>query len=287
MRISVLMLMTLTAATIAQAQRSLPFCQFLDGAEAPSWEAHVSHTTDARVEAPEGRDVAIWSVGGGGGLYYWRTGSGELDLTGAYDLRAFDGSGGIALPDYAAALRLNAAFVMRNWDGSALRITAMPGIYSDLEDISFEDLGLPVEVAGIQAFNPQVSGLIGVALYPGFIRAFDPRFGIRYAPDETLRVDLMYPESRVIFRPAAVELYAGLRHDAVNEFRLEEDDSRRRMALRETRAFTGVAWLLNDVLRMSVELGYAFNREVDFDKNAPGRDLEEAWQVRLGIGGAL
>ena len=286
MRIAACMFALCFAAQV-HAQSSLPYCQFLDGEQAPAWRVNVGYTGESRVEAPGGGDVAVWTVGGGGGLYYWRTDAGEIDLTGAYDLWSFDGNGGIDLPDRAAALRLNTAFLLRNWDGSALRVTAMPGLYSDLEDISFEDFGLPIEVAGIQAFNPQMSGLIGVAIYPGFDRAFDPRFGIRYAPAESMRIDLMYPESRVTFRPDALEFFGGLRHDAVNEFRLEEDDPRRRFALRETRAYLGAAWPLGDVLRMSAEVGYALNREVDFDKNAPGRDLEEAWFIRVGLGGAL
>jgi hypothetical protein len=271
----------------APAQQSWPFCQILDGAEEPAWTAYLDFTGPGRVETEGGRDVALWNLGGGGGIYYWRTGAGDVDLTGAYDLFVWDGSGGIDLPDRTAALRLRADYVARNWDGSALLVGIRPGIYSDLEEVSFESVYVPIEAWGIQAFNPQISGLIGVAVYPGFDRAFDPRFGVRVAAAESVRVDLMYPESRVIFRPADWEMFGGLRHEAVNEFRLGDDDPRKMIAYRETRAYLGTAWPVGDLFRMQAELGWSFNREVDFKREASGRDIEDAWYVRIGIGGAL
>lgn len=275
------------AAPAVLAQSSAPFCQILDGAEDQAWTAGLGYTAPSKIEAPDGGDVALWSLNGGGGLYYWRTGTGDMDLSGAYDIWAIDGSGGIKLPDRVAALRLDFSFVKRDSNGSALQFDLYPGIYSDLEDVSLEDLYLPFQVLGIQAFNPQISGLIGVAIYPGFDRSFDPRFGIRYAPVESVRLDLMYPESRVTFRPDILELYAGVRHDAVNEFRLEENDPRDSFAFRETRMYVGAAWPLNDLLRFNVELGYAFNREVDFDRNESSRDWGDAVSLRVGIGGPI
>ncbi len=270
-----------------QAQRPWPYCQILDGTEAPAWRAYADYTGAGRVKTDGGRDIAVWTLGGGGGLYYWRTGAGDIDLAGEYDLRFWDGSGGIALPNRTAALRVRADYVARNWDGSALLIGIRPGIYSDLEELSFDSLYMPVEVLGIQAFNPRISGVIGVAIYPGFDRAFDPRFGVRMAAAERVRVDVMYPESRVIVRPDDWELFAGLRHDAVNEFRLEDDDARKMMAYRETRAYVGTAWPVGDLFRMQAEAGLSFNREIDFKREAPGRDVEDAWYIRIGIGGAL
>ncbi len=273
--------------THAHAQQSWPYCQILDGTEAPAWQADVEYTAKGQVSGDGGSDVSVWNIGGGGGLYYWRTSAGDIDLTGAYDVWFWDGNGGIALPDRTAALRLRADYIVRNWDGSALRVGIKPGIYSDTEELSFDSIYVPFEVLGIQAFNPRVSGLIGVAIYPGFDRVFDPRFGVRMAAADSVRVDVMYPESRVTFRPDDWELYAGIRHDAVNEFRLEEDDARKQFSFRETRAYFGSAWPAGEALRMEAEVGIAFNREVDFKREAPGRDIEDAWYIRIGIGGAL
>jgi hypothetical protein len=272
---------------LAQAQETKPFCQILDGTEEPAWMAYLDYTGPSRVKVEGGKNVSRWNVGGGGGLYYWRTGVGDVDLAGAYDFYFWDGSGGIDLPDRTVALRLGADYVARYWDGSALLVGIRPGIYSDTEEISIDSFYVPIEALGIQAFNPQISGVIGAAIYPGFDRAFDPRFGVRVAAAESIRVDLMYPETRVIFRPADWEFFGGLRHEAVNEFRLEDDDPRKMIGYRETRAYIGGAWAIGDAVRMQAEVGWNFNREVDFKREASGRDIEDALSVRIGIGGGL
>lgn len=275
------------AASVSLAQSDPPYCQILDGTEEAAWAANFSYTAAAKVKAPEGNDVSMWSFAGGGGLYYWRTENGGWDLSGAYDVSFLDGSGGIKMPDRLVALKLGVSYVVRNSQGSALKVDLFPGIYSDVEDLSGKDLFLPLQVSAIQAFNPQISGLIGLAVYPGFQRTFDPRFGVRYAPIDDVRIDLMYPESRITYRPDELEFYAGIRHDAVKEFRLKDSDSRDSIALRETRALLGAAWPLSDILRMSVEVGYVINREIEFDHNAADHDWKEAAYFRVGLGGSI
>lgn len=288
MRISrVLIVAMIAAAPSSFAQSSAPYCQILDGTESPAWTAKFGYTANAKIKAPEGHNVSTWSLGGGGGIYYWRTSAGDFDLTGAYDVSVFDGSGGINMPDHVAALRLDLAYVTRDVNGTALKVDVYPGIYSDMKDVSLEDFYLPFQVLAIQSFSPQVSGLIGLAVYPGFDRWFDPRFGIRAAPSENWRVDLMYPESRVTYRPDALELYASLRHNAINEFRLKESDKRGSIEFTDTRAALGAGWQLNDLLKVNVEAGYAFGREVMFDHKAPDRDWRSAPYFSVGIGGPI
>lgn len=287
-RIKVLALLALGwVAAQASAQTTYPYCQIVDGTEIPAWIAAADYTASSRVEGDGGKDVAVWHIGGGGGLYYLRTEYGDVDFTGWYDIWAWDGSGGINLPDQTAALRLRADYTYRTMAGTALRVGLKPGFYGDLGEVSFDSFFLPFEVLAIQSFNPQISGAIGIAVYPGFDRVFDPRFGVRIAPVEEMRVDVMYPESRVTYRPAIWEVYAGVRHEAVNEFRLEEDDPRDLFGVRETRAYVGGAWPVNDVVRMLAEIGMAFNREFDFKNRAPSRDIEDAWFIKIGVGGAL
>lgn len=283
-----LALVPLLWSGISLAQHSYPYCQILDGTDYPAWRVRAAYVSSAEVDVEEGKDVAIWKVDGGGGIYFWRTEVGEIDLTGDYELRAWDGSGGINLPNQTAVLRLRTDYIYRRWDGSAVRLSVMPGFYTDVDEWSFDSFFIPLEVTGIQAFNPQISGLLGLAVYPGFERAFDPRFGVRFAPIEEVRIDLMYPESRVVFRPVEEwETFAGIRHEAVNEYRLPDSDGRRLLAYRETSLYAGVAWPVFEGVRATAELGYVFNREVDFARGATARDIDEAWMIRFGLVGDL
>lgn len=285
------MLATVCGAALAGAavaEEQYPYCQILDRVDEPAWQAHVGYVGQARVRDPHGQDVSMLNFKGGGGLYYWRTDAGDVDLSGAYDFTAFDGSGGVDLPNQVAALRLDAAYTWRQWDGSAVKVDLYPGVYSDLEDIGFDDLYMPFQVLGIQAFNPQLSGVFGVAIYPGFARSFDPRFGVRYAVSDELSVDLMYPESRVTYHPAAQwDVYAGLRNNPVAEYSLEDGDPRDAFQYDEARMYVGVNAPVNDLMRVMAQLGWTISRSVDFDRVQPARDVEDAFFVSLGVGGTL
>lgn len=281
-------LIALAAAAVARAQDPYPPCQLLDRVDEPAWQVHAGYVDDARVRDPNGRNVRMVEVSGGGGLYYWRTDAGDIDLSGLYDIDLFDGSGGVDLPDRVGALRLDAAYVLRQADGSALKVDLYPGVYSDLRDPGVDDVYVPFQVVGIQAFNPQLSGLLGVAIYPGFDRVFDPRFGIRWALTDEVSLDVMYPESRVLYRPAANwDLYAGVRSDPVAEYHLEDDDPRDTFRYEEARLYAGINAPVNDVLRVMAQAGWVFNRSVDFGRVQPERDVEDSLYVRVGVGGSL
>lgn len=276
------------ASTPVLAQQDFPYCQILDRVDEPAWQARLGWVADADVEAPTGKEFGQQKVSGGGGLYYWRTSLGDIDLAGAYDVTFYDGGGGIDLPDRTAALRLDAGSVWRWWDGSAVKVNVYPGIYSDLRDPGFEDLAVPFQVLGIQAFNPQVSGVLGFAIYPGFDRSFDPRFGVRVAASDQLSVDVMYPESRVLFRPAVNwDLYAVLRNEAVAQFQLEDDDPRDSFRSEETRVYVGLNAPVSAELRAMGRLGWVMNRSVDFGRAQAARDVGDAFFVELGVGGTL
>ena len=44
---------------------------------------------------------------------------------------------------------------------------------------------------------------------------------------------------------------------------------------------------LAGVLRLRAEVGYVFQRSVDFSRSEPNRSVEEALMVGLGLSGAL
>ncbi len=274
-------------AVAAGGQSTFPFCQIVDGTDYPAWDVEATYTAPADVRSDAGRNIAFWALRGGGGLFYRATGSGDVSLGGRYDVWFADGGGGVALPDALAALRLEAGWTLRWWDGRALQLTLRPGLYTDAADWSSKDVFYPFEALGIRAVNPRVSALLGLAVYPGFDRAFDPRFGFRYAPADSIRLDLMYPETRLTYRPMDWEVALGVRHEAVREFRLEESDPRRLVALRDTRIYLAAAWTAAGALRVTAEAGRVLNREIDFERVETVLDVEDSWYVQLGVGGVL
>jgi hypothetical protein len=278
-------MLALLAAGSAQAQGEYPFCQILDRVEEPAWDVRGSYTLNADVK-PSGESLGYLGLRGGGGFGYYRTAVGDLDLTGAYDVMLFTDDGGLELPNALGALNLKAAFTFRNADGQALRLSAAPGLYTDLGEITLQSLYMPLAVEGIQSFTPEVSGLVGMGFYPGFDTLLEPRVGIRWSVMDALLIDLMYPESRIAVIPQeGWELYASLRSSQVQEWDL--DDGRGSVMMDEMRASFGVSHPLTGQLRMMYQAGLLFDREIDFDRGTPEADIADAMFISVGVGGAL
>ena len=190
--------------------QNYPFCQILDRVETPPWEVHLAYISEADVSGPAGDKFSIVRVDGGGGIGYYRTRSGDFDITGGYQLQWLTDDGGIGLPDNLAAVSINASYALRNPEGQALKLTLSPSLRNDLQEFGHGALTMPVEILGIQAFSPEVSGMIGVAFFPWYDHWFDPRFGLRIAPVDMLVIDLMYPESKIAITPVeGWDIYMG------------------------------------------------------------------------------
>jgi hypothetical protein len=276
----------LASPVLALAQGNYPFCQILDRVDAPPWEVHGGYLTSADVDEEGGDDFGILGVEGGGGLAYFQTGYGDIDLTGSYEVQAFTADGGIGLPDHLGAVALNGAYIWRNPDGRAVKVTASPGFRSDLEEMTSEAFYIPISFSVIRSFSPVLSGYIGVAVYPWYEQYFDPRFGIRWAIHESLLLDLMYPESKLSLSPEdGWDMYAGLRINNMPQWTIEDD--RESIMIDETRAYVGVNHPVTSELRMMYQVGLVFNRSVDFAKEQEESNVDDAFYVRVGVGGAL
>jgi hypothetical protein len=271
---------------LALGQGSYPFCQILDRVDSPPWEVHGTYVANAGVSGTGGDDFGILRINGGGGIGYYRTGIGDFDITGNYEAQFFSGDGGLDLPDLLGAASVKGSYVWRNADGQAYRLSASPGLRSDLREITMDAFYVPFEFMAIQSFSPDVSGQIGVAVYPWLEELFDPRFGIRWAIDETLVLDLMYPESKLVFTPVeGWDLYAGAKVDNTPEWTI--DDRRDHILLDETRAYMGLNHPVAPGLRMMYQVGYVFNRKVDFKDIQGESDVDDAIYLSVGLGGPL
>lgn len=275
-------------AALADARKA-PYCHYLDEADEPAWEVRGGWISSARVEGPGGQSFSVAGVQGGGGLYFGEAPGGAVELSGYYGGLFHDGDGGIGLPEAVMDLHLQAGYVWRHWDGRSLRLRAEPGFYGEVEALGdTAPLRVPFEVLGLQALGPRLSGQFGVAVYPGFTRAFDPRFGLRYALTDAWSVDAGYPESRLRWRDAAgAEAYVYLRNQPVQEFWLEDGEARRTFRFEDTRLCAGWAGPVASGLRLRLEAGWVFNRAVDFARGAAARSVEDGWLVSAGLGGAL
>ena len=252
----------------------------------PLWQMHGSYLLDADVDEVGADHFGVVGFDGGGGLAYFRTDYGDFDFTGDYDLQIFTADGGIGLPDQLGAFALNGTYVGRNAEGQAMKLTVSPSLRSDLEPLDFDSFYVPLSFTAIQSFSPDVSGQIGVAIFPWFEQLFDPLFGIRWAIADYLVLDLMYPESKLVFMPEEDwDLYAGIKISNTPEWHL--DDDRKSIMIDETRAYFGVNHPLDGEVRMMYQAGLIFNRSVDFDRLDRESTVKDAMFISVGVGGSL
>lgn len=264
-----------------------PANPFLDEVAEPAWSVRLDYVDRAKVEGPDVERYSLATVEGGGGLFFSEAPGGEVECSGSYAVTTLSGGDRLDLPDAVADLHLTAGYLWRSWDGRALRLRVQPGYYGEWGAGVGDAFRLPFEVVGLQALHPKLAGMMGVAVYPGFTRNFDPRFGVRYLFSETWSADLMYPESRLRGRwPGGGELYVLYRNDPINEFWLDGDDPRESFRWEESRLAVGGGLPLGRWLRLLLEAGYVFNRSVDFGDGASARGVDESLFVSAGCGGA-
>ncbi len=276
----------LWSAPPATAQYVEEYCQILDRLDEPIWQAYAGVVGKSRVEGF--RDTGMIEAGGHFGLLYFRTGFGEFDLRAAIDSVFFTRSADIDLPHHVSAARLDLRYVMRLQDGYALRLGFEPGLYSEIEHASTDHLFYPFSLHGIRAFTPELSGLAGLNFYPGFDRLVDPRVGVRWAPSDYLMFDVFYPQTEIVFRPNFDwALRAGVEFREYLEYHLKNTDDRRRLMMDETRIYLGVDRLITQDLQWMVRIGRLVNRSIDFRRFEQEKDLDDAYFVRIGIGGLI
>ncbi len=264
------------------------YCQILDRLEDPVWHGHIGYMTKERVREPGGDNFGITELGAHSGLAYFRTGFGDLDIRFGLDSLIFMGDGNLDLPDQVSALRLDARYVLRLNDGYAVRLGLEPGLYSDFKDISGDDFFLPFNLAAIRALTPDISVLVGAAFFPEFDRWFDPRIGMRWALSDYMLLDLFYPESRLIVRPNYDwRFLLGFRITEYLEYQLENTDDRRRLMYDDSRLYAGVETTIREGIQFMVQAGRVFDRSVDFKRIGGKSDVDDAFYIRVGIGGVI
>jgi hypothetical protein len=269
-----------------RAQGQDDYNQILDRLDQPIWSGYVAYSTRESVE--KRGDFAVTEWGAHAGLFYFRTGLGDLDLQADVDMKIFLGSGGMDLPDEVGSLRLLFDYVARLDEGYSMRLRLRPGLYGELTSFDGNALYFPFGVAGLKSFGPNLAGLAGLNFYPGFDRLVVPEAGVRWSMSDMLLIDAFYPESKIIFRPSYNwALLAGFAFPEFVEYRLADGDGRRSILLDETRMYIGAEYMWTDTLKVMLEAGRRVDRSIDFRKLEGKRNVDDALYFEISIGGML
>lgn len=271
---------------ISFAQQGEAYCPLLDRMEEPIGHVSFGFVPESRIE--RFGHMGQLEMGGGAGLLYRRTVFGEWDVRAAFDAIYLTGDDGIRLPGYLAAIRLDIDYIYRMHDGYALRLGGAPGFYSEFSHLETDHFAFPFHVHGIRAFRPDLSALLGLHVYPGFDRLLSPRAGVRWVISDYLMLDAFYPRTEAIIRPGFEWIIrAGMEIRKNMEYHLKGSDDRKRFMMDETRMYIGVDRLMLNDAHFIFRLGRVVNRNVDFGRFEPGKNVSDAYFVQFGIGSYL
>jgi hypothetical protein len=229
-----------------------------------------------------------WNAGQRLSLGDWQLGAGI-----SYELRSLEHAGAALLPDdlHGIAGRL---VVTRRWNRVFLLAGFAPGIYSDMEDLSWDDLNAPGTVAVSFTLRSDLDLLLGLR--------FDPRNelplvggpGLRWkiTPDWTL--NLAIPNPHLAWRSHRSLLWTLGGELVGGSYRVSDDFGSRRgdarldgvqLTYREIRSALGCRWDLNEHMGLSLSAGVVLHRRAGYDDRRLqyGTDPAPFGRIRLDV----
>ncbi|MBN1557663.1 MAG: hypothetical protein JW951_05915 [Lentisphaerae bacterium] len=284
-------LVLLAAITAAGAEwprdtGSRPYCQILDNPGDPLYRFRLGYVSESGVE--DAGDTSLIEIEADWEFAYFRNIlRGDVDCDLNLEMVFFMDAADIELPSQVAVLALDAGWAVRSRGGAALALRMQPGIYSDLEGFSGDVFSIPFSAALIHAFNPSLSGMLGVSVRPDFDRTLLPLVGVVWEVNDQLRLDARLPESRLEwYMTPDWSTHLGLDWRNMS---YALDDSRDVLTLEDFRLAWGVTHRTADQLEVSAEVGTLFERSVTFDDVPPKEpdtfDMDSDLFVRFALGG--
>lgn len=165
--------------------------------------------------------------------------------------------------------------------------TLTPGLYSDLERIAADDIGLSALLIGSYPWRSNWTVALG-AVYGrefGRSRAY-PALGVTWTPDAHWTIEWTFPRPRVSYRMSDRLLWTALLEPGGDSWSIAQADQRRNIALSEFRFGTGFEWQFARRIALLAQVGTVFNRELEIRE---GRRLESeesidtSWYARIGL----
>lgn len=236
-------------------------------------------------------DATIVELDADHALAYFHTPRGSVDLRLRVHFAAIPDATELELPTTLLHLAPEIGWTIRPENDTALRLRAAPGIYSDLDALRGRSFNMPLRIALLQGFTPDLAGILGAEMRPGFHTPVMPLIGVSWTPAANLRIDAQLPESRVMW--SAVPDWStafGLVWQS-RGFALTDDDDRDRddVTLEDWRAYIEAARHVNIDFSVSARLGFVFNRRVVFGDGADGlpesSELDNHWFIAVGCAG--
>ena len=213
-----------------------------------------------------------------------------LVITPAYQMRLLDGPDTTELPP-----RLHSAYVDFIWlpqfsDRLSAIIAVRPGIYSDFEKVDSD--AMRIMGAGLLRYTVvpnTLDFLIGAAYLDRQDLNILPVGGLIWTPNRNIRYEILVPKPKLAHRigwGCGYEdwLYvAGELGGGTWEIERFNGTVRDQVTLQDLRILIGLERKRDGGAGLRVEVGYVFNRKVEFNSTAGTYEPDETFLVRGGV----
>lgn len=207
------------------------------------------------------------------GAAYWLSGPVQTDL-----------------PSRVYDAELEATWMHRFNDRFRMHVSARGGIYSDFDTSDDIDKALRVSGTGIGAFeiNPDLQLVAGVAYFNlGSVWAW-PVAGVVYQPSDQLRFELLFPEGRISAIVNENEFFTERAYLSARFFGRtwqvsRANGMRERVTYQDWRISAGHEIRYMYGISTFLEIGYAFNREVEYRSGIGDFDPDGVAMISAGI----
>lgn len=212
-----------------------------------------------------------------------------LVITPGFAVRYLDGPAGVDLPP-----RLYEAYVQFRWlsrlrPGWGIDLAVAPGVFSDFEASSDDALRITGHGALAWEFTERIKLVAGVGYFDRLDVDLLPIGGIIFAPREDLKLELIFPQPRLLRRVYCLGAYGQYVQDwlyLAAEFGggawaiLRSDRTLDVVDLRDYRLILGLERRVIHGMDARLEVGYVFGREIQYKGPTPDFEPTDTLMLR-------
>ncbi len=197
----------------------------------------------------------------------------------------FDYTGSARYPDSLHRLNVDIGFGRRLGENFSVFASVSPGVYSDFEDVTWDDV-MAFGILAVQwTATDSVEFYAGARINPVDKFPVLPLAGLKWDISDSWRIDAMYPRPSLVWQPSeVVEVFAGMEIRGSNyrtgeNFEGRTPDGRQLnnewLAYSEFSAVGGVAVQVSRAMKLEASAGYAFRRKFDYDEVDYSEETDE------------
>lgn len=234
----------------------------------------------------EGRSSGLYELDADHEMAYFRNVlRGDIDIGLALHSSIFTRKLSDRFPRTLFRTALDTGWTWRYLDGKSLELRAAPGLYGAVDASLGSLAAIPFQIRLHQAIHPDLAGMVGVEIRPGWDRALMPLGGIVWEPDPTFRAEVMLPRSRALLFLWRATLFANAEwRNWSYGIKAQDDYQAKQLTLNDYAISLGAGWRFTDEIEFTLEAGRLIGRTLDTDSSRdPRLDADSANFIRIGL----